>query len=126
MSSALRPMHETILLVEDDPPIRLLIRQALTREGYLVLESRHGEEALNVFLDQGGSVDLLITDMRMPHLGGAELIQALRAVRSTLKVLCITGYERNVPADGRLRTLLKPFSRDELLTAVREVLDGAV
>jgi two-component system, cell cycle sensor histidine kinase and response regulator CckA len=117
-------MHETILLVEDDPPIRLLIWKALTREGYRVLESRHGEEALKVFRDAGASVDLVITDMRMPRLGGAALIRALRAMRSSLRVICITGYEPNFPDDLDVRLLVKPFSREQLLTEVRAILKG--
>lgn len=121
-SGAVQP-RETILLVEDEPAVRQLFAQALSRAGYRVYEARNGQEALKVFDQHGDSIDLLLTDMRMPYMGGSELAQALRARRLTLKLLCISGYpagsEGEVPADF----LAKPFSRDDLLRKVREVLD---
>lgn len=117
------PQRETILLVEDEPAVRQLFAQALSRAGYRVYEARNGQEALKVFDQHGDSIDLLLTDMRMPYMGGSELAQVLRARRLTLKLLCISGYpagsEGEVPADF----LAKPFSRDDLLKKVREVLD---
>ncbi len=111
--------HETILLVEDEPAIRRLIAGALERAGYCVLEARHGREALERFDD---SIDLLLADMRLPHIGGHELIVRLREQRPTLKVLTISGYPLNAPPD--LPFLAKPFQREELLKAVRDVLDS--
>jgi two-component system, cell cycle sensor histidine kinase and response regulator CckA len=73
-------------------PVRQLFAQALTRAGYRVLEARNGQEALKVFDQHGDTVDLLLTDMRMPYMGGGELAQHLRARRRTLKLLCISGY----------------------------------
>ncbi|HVL69987.1 MAG TPA: response regulator [Vicinamibacterales bacterium] len=115
--------RETILLVEDEPAVRQLFAQALIRAGYRVLEARNGQEALKVFDQHGDTVDLLLTDMRMPYMGGAELAQHLRARRLTLKLLCISGYPGSDPTELGADFLAKPFSRDDLLAKVREVLD---
>ena len=114
---------ETILLVEDEPAVRQLFAQALTRAGYRVYEARNGQEAMKVFDQHGDSVDLLLTDMRMPYMGGAELAQQLRTRRKTLKLLCISGYPGFVDPEVAVDFLAKPFSRDDLLKKVREVLD---
>jgi two-component system, cell cycle sensor histidine kinase and response regulator CckA len=114
---------ETILLVEDEPAVRQLFAEALARAGYRVLEARNGQEALKIFDQYGDSVDMLLTDMRMPHMGGGELARHLRARRRTLKLLCISGYPGAVEPDLPADFLAKPFSRDALLTKVREVLD---
>src|SRR5689334_21923405 len=82
----------TILLADDEPAVRLLIEAALSAEGYQVLAATNGYEALKVFDQRGDDIDLLITDMCMPYIGGSELIAALRARRSTLKCLCISSY----------------------------------
>ena len=110
---------ETVLLVEDEPAIRRLMTIALEGAGYRVIEARSGTEALKLF---GPQVDLLMTDMRLPYLKGEELIVRLRQRRQTLKVLAFSGFAKSAP-DG-VPFLQKPFARDELLTAVREVLDG--
>jgi CheY-like chemotaxis protein len=114
--------RETILLVEDEPAVRQLFMLALTRAGYRVYEARNGQEALKMFDQYGDSIDLLLTDLRMPYMGGAELAQHLRARRKTLKLIAISGYAgtaQELSADF----LAKPFSRDDLLAKVREVLD---
>lgn len=114
---------ETILLVEDEPAVRQLFAQALTRAGYRVHEARNGQEALKLFDQHGDAIDLLLTDMRMPYMGGAELAQHLRARRRTLKLICVSGYPGAIDADMTTDFLAKPFSRDDLLKKVREVLD---
>jgi CheY-like chemotaxis protein len=110
----------TILLADDEPAIRGLIEAALSAEGYRVLAAQNGFEALRVFDEQGADIDLLITDMRMPYIGGSELIAALQARRASLKCLCITGYATDVSLG--LPLLPKPFSRKDLLQSVRDVL----
>jgi two-component system cell cycle sensor histidine kinase/response regulator CckA len=115
--------RETILLVEDEPAVRQLFAQALSRAGYRVHEARNGQEAIKVFDQHGDSIDLLLTDMRMPYMGGGELAQHLRARRVTLKLICISGYPGAIDADLDADFLAKPFSRDALLNKVREVLD---
>ena len=95
------PQRETILLVEDEPAVRQLFSQALARAGYKVHEARNGQEALKVFDQHGDGVDLLLTDMRMPFMGGAELARQLRIRRGTLKLLCISGYAGGTSSSSR-------------------------
>jgi two-component system cell cycle sensor histidine kinase/response regulator CckA len=114
---------ETILLVEDEPAVRQLFAQALKRAGYSVYEARNGQEAMKLFDAHGDQIDMLLTDVRMPYMGGAELAHHLRGRRRTLKLLCISGYPGNLDADLAADFLAKPFSRDDLLRKVREVLD---
>jgi len=115
--------RETILLVEDEPAVRQLFAQALTRAGYRVHEARNGQEAIKVFEQYGDGIDLLLTDLRMPYMGGVELAKQLRARRLTLKLLCISGYPGADAAELMTDFLAKPFSREDLLSKVREVLD---
>jgi len=122
-SGAEPAVKETILLVEDEPAVRGLFAQALMRAGYRVLEARNGQEAMKVFDQHGDTIDLLLTDMRMPYMGGAELAQHLRSRRETLKLICVSGYPAGSESDVTTDFLAKPFSRDDLLSKVREVLD---
>jgi CheY-like chemotaxis protein len=115
--------RETILLVEDEPAVRQLFMMALTRAGYRVFEARNGQEALKMFDQYGDSIDLLLTDLRMPYMGGAELAQHLRARRKSLKLIAISGYAGPTEHELDADFLAKPFSREDLLAKVREVLD---
>jgi two-component system cell cycle sensor histidine kinase/response regulator CckA len=115
--------RETILLVEDEPAVRQLFAQALIRAGYRVHEARNGQEAVKVFDQHGDGIDLLVTDLRMPYMGGAELAHHLRARRKTLKLICVSGYAGADQTEMASDLLAKPFSRDALLAKVREVLD---
>jgi two-component system cell cycle sensor histidine kinase/response regulator CckA len=115
--------RETILLVEDEPAVRQLFSLALTWAGYRVHEARNGQEALRMFDQHGEAIDLLLTDMRMPFMGGAELANQLRARRGTLKLLGMSGYASSSELEFSDDFLAKPFSRDQLLAKVREVLD---
>jgi CheY-like chemotaxis protein len=115
--------QETILLVEDEPAVRQLFATALTRAGYVVHEARNGEEAVKLFDQHKDAIDLLLTDMRMPYMGGAELASHLRERKQGLKLICISGYPGSLEADVTTDFLAKPFSRDEMLKKVRDVLD---
>ena len=115
--------RETILLVEDEPAVRQLFAQALLRAGYRVHEARNGQEALKIFDEHGDGIDLLLTDIRMPYMGGTELAQVLRARRHSLKLICISGYPGAIDTGLTSDFLAKPFSRDDLLNKIREVLD---
>jgi two-component system cell cycle sensor histidine kinase/response regulator CckA len=115
--------QETILLVEDEPAVRQLFATALARAGYTVFEARNGEEAVKVFDEHADNIDLLLTDMRMPYMGGAELAGALRGRKEDLKMICISGCGGSVATAVSSDFLAKPFSRDEMLKKVREVLD---
>jgi two-component system cell cycle sensor histidine kinase/response regulator CckA len=117
--------QETILLVEDEPTVRSLFATALTRAGYTVYDARNGEEAVKVFEEHRDAIDLLLTDLRMPYMNGAELARELRGRKNDLKLLCISGYPGSVATTVVSDFLAKPFSRDEMLKKVREVLDRA-
>jgi FixJ family two-component response regulator len=78
---------------------------------------------MKLFDQYGETIDMLLTDMRMPYMGGAELAHHLRGRRRTLKLLCISGYPGGLDDDLCVDFLAKPFSRDDLLKKVREVLD---
>ena len=118
-----RPTRETILLVEDEPAVRRLFMLALTHAGYRVYPARNGQEALKLFDEHGDSIDLLLTDLKMPYMDGAELARHLHARRKTLKMIAISGYAAGADPQLTADFLAKPFSRHELLAKVREVLD---
>lgn len=121
--SAAAVRRETILLVEDEPAVRNLFVRALTREGYCIHEARNGHEAMELFERIGDSIDLLVTDLRMPLMGGIELAQRLRERRPSMKLLCVSGYPGNEVPVLEAEFLAKPFSRDDLVTKIREILD---
>ena len=118
---------ETILLVEDDRPVRELARTLLSREGYRVLEARGGAEALLIAAEYRGPIHLLLTDIVMAGPSGSELARDLVAARPGTRVLYMSGYTDNrVVQDGALppgtEFLQKPFTADGLRRKVREVL----
>jgi len=123
---------ETILVVEDEAPVRAVTRQLLERNGYTVLEAADGPAALA--LVDGGSdnphVDLLLTDVIMPGMSGRELANQLKARRPALRVLFMSGYTddavvRHGMLEPGLAYLEKPFRPAALLRKVREVLESA-
>jgi signal transduction histidine kinase/CheY-like chemotaxis protein len=120
---------ETILLVEDAQRVRAVVREILEMSGYVVLEARHGADALEVSNRHAGTIHLLVTDVVMPQMSGRELSQRLSTLRPDLKVLYMSGYtddaivRHGVLASG-IAFLSKPFTPDALALKVREVLDG--
>jgi len=121
---------ETILLVEDEPGVRQLVREMLHRLGYTILEAGGGAEALRIFDQHRGVIDLLLTDVIMPHMSGRDLAARLRIVQPTLKVLYMSGYTDDMLAhhgvlEPNVYLLPKPFAPDELGAKLREVLDTA-
>ena len=114
------PPRATILLVEDEPAIRQLMSAALERAGYRVVQAKNGADALKRFDE---SVDLLLTDLKMPYVGGNELIAELRSRRHSLKVLAFSAYPAEHLSEG-VAFLSKPFVRAGLLEAVERVLKG--
>src|SRR5207244_6658641 len=119
---------ETVLIAEDEDVVRRLLKTMLSSSGYTVLEARDGIEALAVYQQHAGSVDLLVTDVVMPRMNGLELAQRLTEVNSSLKVLCLSGYAAEAAASpGRVgwAFLGKPFVQAALLERVREVLDAS-
>ena len=120
--------RETILLAEDEPQVRDLIHRVLDRLGYTVLEASDGVEGLDLALKHEGEIDLLLTDVVMPRLGGVELADRLRKRDPRIGVLYISGHAEDAQAPpgmpGPLPLLAKPFFPDELAGQVRAVLDA--
>src|SRR5258708_387722 len=83
---------ETVLLVEDEDAVRALAREVLRRHGYVVVEARHGLDALRVAERHPDDIHLMITDVVMPHMSGRELAERLGAARPKMRVLFMSGY----------------------------------
>lgn len=120
--------REVILVVEDEQQVRALVTRALRQLGYFVLEAKNGEDALTVLEEYHAPAHLVITDMVMPEMGGAQLIKMLHSWYPDLKVLFVSAYsEEMVKAKGVLfpgaRFMSKPVSIDALARTVRELLD---
>lgn len=119
---------ETILLVEDEAPIRNLVRRILTPKGYTILEARNGKEALGLIQHADAPIHLVITDMIMPELGGRALADLLAKSHPETKILFMSGYSEKIAEDKPLLDLgtpllQKPFTPADLAIAVREVLN---
>jgi two-component system cell cycle sensor histidine kinase/response regulator CckA len=119
---------ETILLAEDEDGVRALVGQVLRSKGYTILEATNGEDALRLSEENQGPVDLLLTDVVMPHVGGRALAEAVAARYPDAKVLYMSGYTddavlRNGVLQSENEFLQKPFNADDLLYKVRELLD---
>ena len=120
---------ETLLLVEDEAAVRGSVRRLLERQGYTVVEARHGADALRIVESGEWPIDLVLTDLVMPEMGGRELVERLRARQPALKVLYMSGYtERAVTVDGVMPPdtgfVEKPFTIEQLARRTREILDG--
>jgi CheY-like chemotaxis protein len=120
---------ETILLVEDDQQVLTLLRELLTGAGYHVLTALNGPDALAISVAHPGPIHLLLTDLVMPKMNGYDLALLMADRNPNFHTLFMSGYTEDrlsktaLIADSRL--LLKPFSREDLLRKVREVLDQA-
>ena len=126
------PLHqsrgETILLVEDAPRVRAVVREILEIQGYEVIEARQGAEALALAAGHEGPIHLLLTDVVMPEMSGPELAQRLVPLRPEMNVLYISGYTddaivRHGVLEAGMALLPKPFTPDALAAKVREILD---
>jgi len=117
----------TILVSEDEPGIRALVRKILQKQGYSVLEAGSGEDALAIAASHNGEIHLLLTDVIMRGVSGRELYEQLRRQRPETKVLFVSGYTGDeLATDGSLPEnaafLQKPFSLSALLDQVRTIL----
>jgi two-component system, cell cycle sensor histidine kinase and response regulator CckA len=119
---------EVILVVEDEPSVRAPMCRMLREQGYLVLEAANGEDALRVMQEHHAPIHLVITDVMMPEMDGAELVSLLRDWYPGMRVLFISGYSKQF-LEARGDTvegsafLPKPFSLDAMARRVRELLD---
>jgi PAS domain S-box-containing protein len=112
---------ETVLVVEDDPQLRELAQRVLREHGYRVLLADDGLHGVELAEAHAGAIDLLLTDVKMPRLGGRELADRLRRTRPGLRVLYATGFAESA---AELPDLLqKPFTAEALLQRVRQALD---
>jgi len=118
---------ETILIVEDEAAVRSFARAVLESSGYTVLVAPDGEEGLARASTYQGRLDLLLTDIVMPKLGGRQLAETLRRTRPDVKLLFMSGYsDQPVPSGGGVNGIFlqKPFVAIDLARKVRRVLDA--
>jgi two-component system cell cycle sensor histidine kinase/response regulator CckA len=118
---------ETVLLAEDDRPLRTLISSTLRTAGYTVLEGADAEEALDIARVRGLPIDLLLTDVVMRGMNGRVLLERVRSIRSDTRVLFMSGYSDDTVLRHGIETtspcfIRKPFSMDALTVKVREML----
>ncbi|HWI16970.1 MAG TPA: PAS domain-containing protein [Vicinamibacterales bacterium] len=119
---------ETVLLAEDDEDVRTLAREILEQCGYTVLEAADGRQAMEVFDRHDGPLDMLISDVVMPHVSGRQLAEAIMRTRPNLKVLFLSGYTddavvRHGVLQAEFAFMQKPFTLSGLAIKVRQVLD---
>jgi two-component system, cell cycle sensor histidine kinase and response regulator CckA len=124
---ALPAASETVLVVEDQEIVREFIVESLRTHGYEVLEARNGVEALQVIERNGAGIDLMMTDMMMPGMGGKELAARVHVVCPSIKVLFMTGYAEGLingveGPDGRDDIIMKPFVPEAMAERVRGLL----
>lgn len=120
--------HETILVVDDNIPVRDLVRRILQKQGYILLEAQNGEEALRLITNYAGPIHLLLTDIVMPGISGKTLAEEAAHLRPDMKVLYISGYtDETITDHGAIEPgdafLQKPFNPTALGRKVRFVLD---
>jgi len=119
---------ETVLVVEDEQPVRNIVERVLRAVGYKVLTAQNGQVALGVAERYAGQIHLVLTDVAMPKLGGRGLVEQLTQARPGIKALFMSGYADDAIVnhgvlDAGLQFIGKPFGVGELLEKVREVLD---
>lgn len=127
--AATAPQRATVLVVDDEDPIRVFAARALRKAGYRVLEAVSGEQALDVIATHGDTpIDILLTDVIMPGMDGHTLAQLARRERAMLRVIAMSGFQEDVLLagrndDGESAFLAKPFTLAELTGKVHEVLN---
>jgi two-component system cell cycle sensor histidine kinase/response regulator CckA len=119
----------TVMLVEDEDPVRIFGARALRNKGYNVIEARSGEAALELMGETAEKIDLIITDVVMPRMDGPGLVREVRETHPNMKVIFISGYtedsfRQRLDSDSNIHFLPKPFSLKQLATKVKEVIDG--
>jgi two-component system cell cycle sensor histidine kinase/response regulator CckA len=119
----------TVMLVEDEDPVRIFGARALRNKGYKVLEAKSGEAALELMGTTDEKIDLLITDVVMPNMDGPALVREVREIHPDMKVIFISGYtedafRQRLDSDSEIHFLPKPFSLKQLAGKVKEVISG--
>ena len=123
-------VNETILLVEDEAAVRSLAKKILRSRGYRVLEASDGAIALRLAAGHVGEIDLVLTDVEMPNLGGRGMVEELRELSPEMRVLFMSGYRKDevfsdMNAARRTPYLQKPFTGEQLAAQVRAALGYA-
>jgi CheY-like chemotaxis protein len=123
------PEPETVLVVEDETGIRALVRKILERQGYRVLDAPQADVAIKLCEEFRGNIQLVITDVVMPEMGGREMVEKLATIRPGIKVLYVSGYTDDPQVHAAHISqgsafLQKPFTLGALLDKVREVLEA--
>lgn len=122
--------RETVLVVEDEDGVRTLTQRILQEAGYRVLVADRAESALEVLRDLDRSIDLLLTDVVMPGISGARLVERARSLRPTLRALFISGHSDDILSrygqllESSVELLPKPFTPETLIRSIRSVLDA--
>jgi two-component system, cell cycle sensor histidine kinase and response regulator CckA len=121
--------QETVLVAEDEPALRAIIRETLQSGGYTVLTAADAEEAIALARRHAGPIDIVLSDVVMPRMSGWEAARRIRAERPSVKLLFMSGYTEDALGRpelvaGARELLLKPFTADVLLRRLRDVLDG--
>jgi CheY-like chemotaxis protein len=118
----------TVLVVDDDETVRTVAALALRRHGLYVLTARDGHEAVEIYRERAGEIDLVVLDMMMPRMNGEQALRAMQAIRPDVCVIVTSGYSECLPQQGVgkpggvIAFLPKPFGPSKLLAAVRESL----
>lgn len=115
----------TILVVEDDDIVRMLIVDVLEELEYKVLEAGDGKSALDTLANADNVIHLLMTDQGLPDMKGTDLALAARELRPQVPVLFASGYSENIDVPGDMHSIGKPFSIDQLRDKVTAILDQA-
>ena len=113
----------TILVVEDDDIVRMLIVDVLEELEYTVLEADDGNVALEILADPGKAIDLMMTDHGLPGMDGRELAEKARELRPVLPILFASGYAENIDVPSDMHVIGKPFSIDQLRDKVKSILN---
>jgi CheY-like chemotaxis protein len=124
-----RERGKTLMLVEDEEMVALISDQMLTRLGYKVFVARSGPDALSIFQEHREKIDLVILDMIMPGMSGAETFERLKTIDPEVNVLLSSGYPLNGPAEDIVRRgcrgfIQKPFTIEQLSHKIREILSS--
>ena len=120
---------EKILVVDDEESIRGISERVLQRAGYAVRTAASGEQGLELYRTNPQEVDLVILDLNMPGMGGFRTLEEMRSINPGVKVVIASGYAasgkvKELLGQGALGYVSKPFRKKDLLTTVRQTLDG--
>lgn len=125
-----KKINGTVLLTDDEPTLREIITDCLRSQGCIVIQAEDGVEALNVFKNNFDQIDVVVTDVVMPRMGGKQLADEIRKISSTIPIVFVSGYSRNelTTEDGALpaNSVLfeKPFNTNELIKTINDFIDS--